>query len=197
MGPTSLPLWLDGPDWFGMNARSTDRARSAGLLTRPSRRPLQAFRLETGPPGPRTIGSRAHRYGGTTPPQHPRRRRPVIDPHTTPNLVQVRPVIVRLSGLTLISVSRFVSSVWSGASPVVCPCIAVMGLGPTACNRVGQTTGGAAHDERQGNRGSSMPSGARPGRQLEAAAQAAGWITSHLPPAAIAASHLWPVDTTA
>jgi hypothetical protein len=96
-----------------------------------------------------------------------------------------------------ISVSRFVSSLWSGASPVVCPCIAVMGLGPTACNRVGQTTGGAAHDERQGNRGSSMPSGARPGRQLEAAAQAAGSITSHLPPAAIAASHLWPVDTTA
>jgi len=29
------------------------------------------------------------------------------------------------------------------------------------------------------------------------AAQAAGWITSRLPPAAIAASHLCPVDTTA
>ena len=67
---------------------------------------------------------------------------------------------------SLISVSRFVSSLWSGASPVVCPCIAVIGVGPTACNRVGQTTGGAAHDERRGNRGSSMPRGARPGRQL-------------------------------
>ena len=27
------------------------------------------------------------------------------------------------------------------ASPVVCPCIAVIGVGPTACNRVDQTTG--------------------------------------------------------
>lgn len=35
MGPTSLPLWLDDPDWFGMNARSTHRARAAGLRTRP------------------------------------------------------------------------------------------------------------------------------------------------------------------
>jgi hypothetical protein len=96
-----------------------------------------------------------------------------------------------------ISVSRFVSSLWSGASPVVCPCIAVMGVGPTSCNRVDQTTGGAAHDERRGNRGSSMPRGARPGRQLGASVQAAGWITSHLPPAAIDASHFWPVVTTA
>jgi hypothetical protein len=36
-----------------------------------------------------------------------------------------------------------------GASSVVCPCIAVMGLGPTACNRVVETTGGAAHDVRR------------------------------------------------
>src|ERR1035437_925252 len=43
----------------------------------------------------------------------------------------------------VISVSRFVSSLWSGASPVVCPCIAVIGVVPTACNRVDQTTGGA------------------------------------------------------
>jgi len=62
-----------------------------------------------------------------------------------------------------------------GALPVVCPCIAVIGLGPTACNRVGQTTGGAAHDVRRGNRGSSMPSGARPGRQLESR-RSGGWF---------------------
>src|ERR1035437_6214057 len=62
-----------------------------------------------------------------------------------------------------------------GALPVVCPCIAVIGLGPTACNRVGQTTGGAAHDVRRGNRGSSMPRGARPGRQLESR-RSGGWL---------------------
>src|SRR5947207_1109452 len=51
-----------------------------------------------------------------------------------------------------------------GASSVVGPCIAVMGLVPAACNRVDATTDGAAHDERRGNRGSSMPRGARPDR---------------------------------
>ena len=35
MGPRSLPLWIDDPDWYGMNARSTVRARAAGLMTRP------------------------------------------------------------------------------------------------------------------------------------------------------------------
>lgn len=35
MGPSSLPLWIDDPDWYGMNARSTDRATAAGLTTRP------------------------------------------------------------------------------------------------------------------------------------------------------------------
>lgn len=35
MGPTSLPLWIDDPDWYGMNDRSTARARAAGLTTRP------------------------------------------------------------------------------------------------------------------------------------------------------------------
>lgn len=35
MGPTSLPLWIDDPDWYGLNARSTERARVAGLVTRP------------------------------------------------------------------------------------------------------------------------------------------------------------------
>jgi hypothetical protein len=37
---------------------------------------------------------------------------------------------------------------------------------PAACNRVVQTTGGAAHDERRGARRSSMPRRARPDRQL-------------------------------
>jgi len=34
-GPSSLPLWIDDPDWYGMNARNTDRATAAGLSTRP------------------------------------------------------------------------------------------------------------------------------------------------------------------
>ena len=34
MGPKSLPLWIDDPDWYGLNARSSDRARAAGLTTR-------------------------------------------------------------------------------------------------------------------------------------------------------------------
>jgi len=35
MGPRSLPLWIDDPDWYGLNAQNTDRARAAGLTTRP------------------------------------------------------------------------------------------------------------------------------------------------------------------
>lgn len=35
MGPRSLPLWIADRDWYGMNARSTDRARAAGLTLRP------------------------------------------------------------------------------------------------------------------------------------------------------------------
>ena len=34
-GPKSLPLWLRDPDWWGMNARSGERARAAGLVNRP------------------------------------------------------------------------------------------------------------------------------------------------------------------
>lgn len=34
-GPRSLPLWLADPDWYGMNARSIDRALAAGLELRP------------------------------------------------------------------------------------------------------------------------------------------------------------------
>ena len=35
MGPRSLPLWLTDPDWQGFNARASDAARRAGLVTRP------------------------------------------------------------------------------------------------------------------------------------------------------------------
>ncbi|MBZ4485850.1 oxidoreductase [Microbacterium sp. cx-55] len=34
-GPRSLPLWLRDHDWYGMNARSSARAMSAGLVRRP------------------------------------------------------------------------------------------------------------------------------------------------------------------
>lgn len=34
-GPRSLPLWLADHSWYGMNARSIDRARAAGLTSRP------------------------------------------------------------------------------------------------------------------------------------------------------------------
>ncbi|UWX98275.1 oxidoreductase [Arthrobacter zhaoxinii] len=39
-GPRSLPLWLEDPDWHGMNARSNVRACSAGLQLRPLRQTL-------------------------------------------------------------------------------------------------------------------------------------------------------------
>ena len=34
-GPRSMPLWLSDRSWYGMNARSIDRARAAGLRHRP------------------------------------------------------------------------------------------------------------------------------------------------------------------
>lgn len=34
-GTKSLPLWLDDPQWLGMNARSNRRAKAAGLILRP------------------------------------------------------------------------------------------------------------------------------------------------------------------
>ena len=34
-GEKSLPLWLDDPEWRGMNARSNKRAKAAGLTLRP------------------------------------------------------------------------------------------------------------------------------------------------------------------
>ena len=35
MGPASLPLWIDDPDWRGFATLDTTRARTAGLTTRP------------------------------------------------------------------------------------------------------------------------------------------------------------------
>lgn len=40
MGPRSLPLWLDGPDWRGFLSHSNERARSQGLLLRD---PVETF----------------------------------------------------------------------------------------------------------------------------------------------------------
>lgn len=59
MGPTSLPLWLDDPDWYGMNARSTDRARAAGLIARPLEQTLAdtlAWERSRPAPGPHGAG---------------------------------------------------------------------------------------------------------------------------------------------
>ena len=65
-----------------------------------------------------------------------------------------------------ISVRRLVSSFWSVSLVRRQSLQAVRGLIPTARNRVGVTTGGARHDVRRGDRGSSMPRGARPDPQL-------------------------------
>jgi 2'-hydroxyisoflavone reductase len=58
MGPTSLPLWLDDPDWYGMNAHSTARARAAGLTTRPLEQTLaDTLDWERGRPDPGPHGA--------------------------------------------------------------------------------------------------------------------------------------------
>jgi hypothetical protein len=49
-----------------------------------------------------------------------------------------------------------------GASSVVGPCIAEWGWFPAACDRVGATTGGAAHDERRDQRVSLCRGGLAP-----------------------------------
>jgi len=58
-GPRSLPLWLNDPDWHGMNARDTTRARDAGLRTRPLQQTLVdtlAWELAHPEPGPHGAG---------------------------------------------------------------------------------------------------------------------------------------------
>lgn len=59
IGPRSLPLWIDDPDWYGMNARSTERARAAGLVTRPLQDTLtdtRVWELSRPNPGPHGAG---------------------------------------------------------------------------------------------------------------------------------------------
>ena len=54
-----MPLWLDDPDWCGMNARDVSRARAAGLTTRPLERTLAdtlASQLGRPTPGPHGAG---------------------------------------------------------------------------------------------------------------------------------------------
>ena len=59
MGPVSLPLWLDDPDWYGMNARDTNHAVTAGLHTRPLAQTLAdtlTWELSRPTPGPHGAG---------------------------------------------------------------------------------------------------------------------------------------------
>ena len=42
MGPASLPLWIDDPQWRGFATMNTDRARAAGLALRPLEDTLRA-----------------------------------------------------------------------------------------------------------------------------------------------------------
>lgn len=54
-GPMSLPLWLDDPDWYGMNARDTSAAHATGLVARPLEHTLTdtlAWELSRSQPGP-------------------------------------------------------------------------------------------------------------------------------------------------
>lgn len=58
-GEKSLPLWLDDPDWRGMNARSNKRAKTAGLTLRPLRETLLdtlAWETDSGIGRPRRAG---------------------------------------------------------------------------------------------------------------------------------------------
>lgn len=58
-GAKSLPLWLDDPQWLGMNARSNQRAKAAGLILRPLAETLRdtlAWEVATGVDKPRRAG---------------------------------------------------------------------------------------------------------------------------------------------
>lgn len=58
-GPASLPLWLDDPDWYGMNAPDTSKAGAAGLAPRPLAETLAdtlAWELSRPEPGPHGAG---------------------------------------------------------------------------------------------------------------------------------------------
>jgi 2'-hydroxyisoflavone reductase len=58
-GEKSLPLWLDDPEWRGLNARTNDRARAAGLTLRPLAETLAdtlTWEVSTGVDKPRRAG---------------------------------------------------------------------------------------------------------------------------------------------
>ncbi|MET4094432.1 hypothetical protein [Arthrobacter sp. UYCu712] len=57
-GPKTLPLWLSDPGWQGMNARSNERAKAAGLKHRPLAETLSDV-YEVG-------GRRRHRQAATS-----------------------------------------------------------------------------------------------------------------------------------
>ena len=76
-----------------------------------------------------------------------------------------------------------------------------MGLVPAACDRVGETTGGAAHDVRRDQRVSQCRGGLAPTASL---ARRAGWSGGvaaarggRVPWVAMAGSQVWPVVMTA
>ncbi len=57
MGPASLPLWIDDPAWRGFATMNTDRARDAGLVTRPLEHTLrEALAYENRRAEPRQAG---------------------------------------------------------------------------------------------------------------------------------------------
>lgn len=61
MGPASLPLWIDDPDWRGFATLDTSRARAAGLTTRPLAQTLRdalAYEESRTPDNPRRAGPR-------------------------------------------------------------------------------------------------------------------------------------------
>ncbi|MBK0422534.1 NAD-dependent epimerase/dehydratase family protein [Leucobacter sp. CSA2] len=57
MGPATLPLWIDDADWRGFATMNTERARAAGLVTRPLTHTLRdALAYEETRTSPRLTG---------------------------------------------------------------------------------------------------------------------------------------------
>lgn len=74
-----MPLWLDVPDRYGMNARDTSSARAAGLVTRPLDQTLTdtlAWELAPQNPGRTAPASPTKRNGVCSTPSQ---RRPLAD----------------------------------------------------------------------------------------------------------------------
>ena len=176
-----------------------------------------ASRLPYGSRGPRSCGQAFYRKHSFVP---DRCSKTGLERGKSGGCTARQPVAGHAHQRKALSVKRYASWIllpsclWSVPRPSSGPCIAVTGVVPAACNRVGQTTGGAAHDERRGDRGPSMPRGARPDRQLGVvqgmvsdAGRTLGWsgggqaaagaVLRWVPPAAIAGFQAWPVVTTA